>query len=58
MTDNVYPMVLYPPKGDMLIVNDEQEHIAALDAHWEPVIDPENPDEPAKRGPGRPKKIA
>lgn len=29
-----YPMALYPPKGDMLIVENEQEHLDAL-ASWE-----------------------
>ena len=35
MTDIIlYPMALYPPKGDMLIVQDEKEHFEAL-ASWE-----------------------
>lgn len=58
MTDNRYPMVLYPPAGDMLIVENEQEHEDAM-ASWEPVEDipdPEDPEAPVKRGPGRPRK--
>jgi hypothetical protein len=59
----LYPMALYSPKGDMLIVNDEQEHLDTL-ASWEPVAEaddePETFDEagaPIKRGPGRPRKV-
>jgi hypothetical protein len=42
MTDK-YPMALYPPKGEMLIVNNEQEHADALDAHWEKAPPPDYP---------------
>lgn len=69
MTDK-YPMALYPPKGEMLIVNDEREQADAL-ASWapvEPIVEPdiEADDEPEtldeagvpiKRGPGRPRKV-
>lgn len=55
-----YPMALYPPKGEMLIVNNEQEHLDAL-ASWEDAEDePETFDDAGvaiKRGPGRPKKV-
>lgn len=72
MTDIIlYPMALYPPKGEMLIVNNEQEHADAM-ASWAPVEvaaepdaveaddEPETFDEagaPIKRGPGRPRKV-
>lgn len=32
----LYPMALYPLKGDMIIVNNEQEHLDVL-AAWEEV---------------------
>jgi hypothetical protein len=66
-----YPMALYPPKGDMLIVENEQQHLDAL-ASWEPAAveavaeaveaddEPETFDDagvPIKRGPGRPRKV-
>jgi hypothetical protein len=63
-----YPMALYPPKGEMLIVENERQHLDAL-ASWEPVSEPvadEADDEPEtfddaglpiKRGPGRPRKV-
>lgn len=67
MTDIIlYPMALYPPNGEMLIVNNEQEHAEAL-ASWEPVVEPVEADDepetfdeagvPIKRGPGRPRKV-
>jgi len=67
MTDIIlYPMALYPPKGEMLIVNNEQEHADAV-ASWESVVEPVEADDepetfdeagaPIKRGPGRPRKV-
>jgi hypothetical protein len=68
MTDK-YPMALYPPKREMLIVENEQQHMDVL-ASWEPVPvepvtdeaddEPETFDDagvPIKRGPGRPRKV-
>lgn len=51
-----YPMALYSPKGEMRIVENEQEHLDVL-ATWEeatPVDD--DPADPERRGPGRPRK--
>jgi len=56
----LYPMAIYSPKGEMLIVENDEERAAAV-AQWEFVPeagDIETPDEVIKRGPGRPKKIA
>lgn len=36
-----YPMALYPPKGEMIIVENEQEHLDALTSWEEPVAIPE-----------------
>lgn len=47
MTDK-YPMALYPPKGEMLIVNDEREHADAV-ASWAPVaVEPVAPVAPVE----------
>jgi hypothetical protein len=53
MTDK-YPMALYPPKGEMLIVENERQHMDAI-ASWDPpAVEPvadavEIPDEALKQ---------
>lgn len=51
-----YPMALYSLKGEMRIVQDEQEHLDVL-AAWEEAEAPDDESgDPEKRGPGRPRK--